>query len=150
MSQLSPHFTLEEMLFSRDATIFNIDNSPTPEIVANLTLICAGMEKVRELLGNLPIHIDSGYRCEQLNVVVGGVPNSAHLSGYAADFICAAFGAPLDIVQAIAASDLKYDQLIQEGGWVHLSVSPTMRQEILTAHFIGGVAHRAVYHKGIF
>lgn len=142
---LTEHFTLEEMIFSSTATVRGIDNTATPEIVANLTTLCATLEQVRALLG-FPMHIDSGYRCPDLNMAVRGVPTSAHVTGFAADFICPQFGAPLEIVKALGASDLKWDQVIQEGTWVHLSVAPAMRQQALTAHFVNGVAS---YQQGI-
>ncbi len=74
------------------------------------------------------------------------MPDSAHVTGNAADFICPAFGVPLDIVKKIAASGVKFDQLIQEGTWVHISFDPAMRQEVLTAHFVDG---KATYQSGI-
>jgi hypothetical protein len=142
---LTEHFTLEELTFSSTATVRGIDNTPTPEIVANLTTLCATLEELRAFLG-FPMHIDSGYRCTALNMAVRGVPTSAHVTGFAADFICPQFGEPLAIVKALNTSGLKWDQVIQEGTWVHLSVAPTMRQEILTAHFVNGVAS---YQQGI-
>lgn len=45
------------------------------------------LDLLRELVGN-PLIITSGYRCEKFNKVVGGVPNSAHLRGKAADIAC--------------------------------------------------------------
>jgi hypothetical protein len=122
-----------------------IDNTLTPEIVASLTTLCATLEQVRTLLA-FPMHIDSGYRCTALNLAVRGVPTSAHVTGFAADFICPQFGEPLAVVKALNTSGLKWDQVIQEGTWVHLSVAPAMRQQILTAHFVNGVAS---YQEGI-
>jgi SH3-like domain-containing protein len=91
--------------------------------------------------------IDSGYRSPALNVIIGGVASSAHISGYAADFICPTYGTPLEIVKEIASWDgFDFDQIIQEGTWVHISVAPTMRRQVLTATFTDGVAS---YQKGI-
>jgi len=42
------------------------------------------LDRARELYG-FPIYITSGYRTEEENKAVGGVPNSAHLTGKAAD-----------------------------------------------------------------
>jgi hypothetical protein len=144
--QLTEHFSLEELTFSSTATVRGIDNTPSSETVANLSVLAVALEAVRALLG-FPLRIDSGYRCPALNVAVRGVPDSAHLTGFAADFICPQFGVPLEIVKKIAGgSGIRFDQLIQEGTWVHLSVAPTMRQEVLTAHFVNGVAS---YQHGI-
>jgi hypothetical protein len=108
--------------------------------------LAQGLEKVRAVMG-ISLHIDSGYRCPELNQLVRGVPTSAHVSGYAADFTCAAFGTPLEIVKKIAEyPQILFDQLIQEGTWIHFSVAPTMRQQILTAHFADG---KATYTDGL-
>jgi hypothetical protein len=144
--QLSPHFSLEEMTFSSTAVRMGLDNTPSPEVVANLTTLCKTLETIRECLDE-PMTIDSGYRSPALNAAVHGVPTSAHVSGWAADFICPTYGTPLEIVKEIASWDgFDFDQIIQEGTWVHISVAPTMRRQVLTATFTNGVAS---YHQGI-
>jgi hypothetical protein len=132
--KLSGHFTLQELCFSSTAVRLGIDNTPREEIVSHLRVLVRGLERVRALLGH-PMHIDSGYRCEALNAAVNGSKTSAHMRGYAADFVCEAFGDPLHIVQAITRSNIAFDQCIQEGTWVHISFDPRSRREILTAHF---------------
>ena len=143
--KLSDHFTLEELTFSQTARRKGIDNNPSIEVVAHLMRLAYCMEQVRALLGG-PIRITSGYRSPALNAAVGGAKNSAHMSGYAADFVCPSFGSPLEIVKAIAASGISFDQCIQEGAWVHASFDPGMRQEVLTAHFHQGEAY---YSEGV-
>lgn len=141
---LTDHFTLEELTFSSTAQRNNIDNTPSLDIVTHLTIAAKGMEQVRALLGNLPIHVDSGYRCPGVNVLVGGAANSAHMTGYAVDFICPGYGTPEDIVKAIEASSLVFDQCIQEGTWVHISFDPRARMHVMTAHFgPGGTTYTA-------
>lgn len=135
MTQLTEHFSLEELTASSTGTRLGIDNTPTPTIASNLVHLAVGLESVRSLLGNNPLHIDSGYRSPTLNRAVGGSGMSAHMQGYAADFTCAAFGTPLQIVQFLQSSGLHFDQIIQEGTWVHISFDPAMRQQVLTAHF---------------
>ena len=128
---LTEHFSLEEFEHSDTAIALGIDNKAPPDLMPNVTLLANGMERVRDLMGH-PIHINSGYRCEALNVAVRGVKTSAHCEGYAADFTCAAFGTPLEIVKAIEDSTIPFDQCIQEGTWVHISFAPTMRKKLLT------------------
>jgi zinc D-Ala-D-Ala carboxypeptidase len=132
---LSTHFTLEQLCASSTAQRLIIDNTPPTDVVDRLRILAEGLEKIRALLDNHPLYIDSGYRCTTLNRAVCGAPNSAHLLGYAADFVCPAFGMPNEIVTKIKTSYLHFDQVIQEGTWVHISFDPKLRNEVLTAHF---------------
>ena len=121
-TQLSPHFTLEEMILSQAAAREGIDNTPSPQIVQRLTRACALLEDVRTLLGGRSILISSGYRSPALNAAVGGANDSDHTYGLAADFTSPSFGSVLEVAQKIAASNLGYRQLIYEfGSWVHIS-----------------------------
>ena len=137
MTQLSPHFSLEEFTHSQTACRLCMDNTPSDAVLAELAHTAIGMEGVRAILG-VPITISSGYRSPQVNRAVGGVPNSQHTLGEAVDFIAPSFGTPLQIVRKIKSSGLHFDQLIQEGDWVHISFGPQMRGEVLTAHFMAG------------
>lgn len=135
---ITDHFTLDEMVASQTAARRGIDNTPTPEIVVNLTRTAQTLERVRVLLGSRPITVSSGYRSPALNRAVGGAANSAHLRGLAADFICPAYGSPLAICKAIAASNIDFDQVIQEGTWVHIGLAASgqkNRRQLLTAQF---------------
>jgi len=141
---LSPHFHLSEFTTSQEAGRRRIDNTPSAEILQNLRETAKAMEKVRALLGNKPILISSGYRSLALNTAVGGSASSAHIRGEAVDFICPGFGSPLEICRAIAASDLAFDQLIEEAGaWVHLGFGGRWRREVLTWRPKGG------YRRGL-
>lgn len=130
--QLSEHFTLEEFTHSDYAGRKHIDNTPVKEVINRLKIVAGSMEEVRSLLDNYPITVTSGYRCPAVNKGVGGSKTSAHMSGWAVDFICPKFGSPLTICKEIVASGMKFDQIIQEGTWVHLSFDPKMRQQIMT------------------
>jgi hypothetical protein len=68
----------------------------------------------------------------------GGSATSDHQKGFAIDFTCPDFGTPLECVKKISASDIQFDQLIQEGTWIHISFAPAMRRQILEAHFSKG------------
>ncbi|MDZ4372303.1 MAG: D-Ala-D-Ala carboxypeptidase family metallohydrolase [Phenylobacterium sp.] len=117
-----------------------IENSAPPEVVVNLRATAEQMERVRALLGDRPITVSSGYRSPALNRAVGGAPRSAHLFGYAVDFNCYGFGHPLAVCRAIAGSDIPFDQLIEEGTWVHISFDPRLRGQVLTKRPKGGYA----------
>lgn len=136
--KLTTHFVLEEFLISQEATRRGIDNTPPPDVLDNLRMLAATLEIVREVLGH-PIVISSGYRCPELNRLVGGSSISAHLEGLAADFTCPGYGTPLQVARTVAAIyRLKYDQVIHEyRSWVHLSVDPRARMQRLTIDSTG-------------
>jgi len=135
---LSEHFTLDEFVRSKTASERKIDNTPTPEIIERLTNTALGMERIRHSLGELPVMIQSGYRCEALNKAVGGSEGSQHIKGEACDFTCPAFGAPLRIATYLQyhLKILSIDQLILEHTWLHASFSLKPRHQVLT-HFNG-------------
>jgi hypothetical protein len=159
MTPLSEHFTQEEACLSSTAQRLGIANVPGDAEITNMHRAAQGMEQVR-LLMMQPIHVDSWFRCEALEKVItqkdyvrwcgvhGQQVNDAswtmyfnhkgHPKGYAVDFVCPQFGSPLEIVHAIQKSAIKFDQLIQEGDWVHISFDPQMRMQIMTATFTDG------------
>lgn len=135
--RLSPHFVLREFTKSATADSMRNSNTPTPEHLENLKHLASQMEQVREILGGNPIIITSGYRNPEVNRAVGGVPNSSHAQGQAVDFHCYSFGSDYEVANAIAASNLQFDQLIYEvgrngGTWVHLGFGPRMRRQVFT------------------
>jgi len=132
--RLTRNFSLEQLISSATAERERIDNTPGPEIVDNLRLLAEGLEQVQILTG-FPLEIASGYRCPELNRCVGGAKTSQHTQGQAADFTCAEFGPPVDIIKAIRASDIEFDQCILEyARWVHISFSQTPRGKVLTIY----------------
>jgi hypothetical protein len=144
MTQLTPNFTLEELVASQTASRLNIDNTPSDEIIDELTRVARFLEAVRELLGQKPIIVSSGYRSVALNAQIKGAPNSQHCLGQAADILIPAFGDPLAVCRAIRDSGLPFDQLIQEGTWTHVSIpaaGTAPRGQVLTAHFGGTVTY---------
>lgn len=124
MIRLSEHFTLDEFTLSQEAARKGINNTPPRDVLTNLTELAGVLEDVRELLGR-PILISSGYRCDELNLAVGGAASSKHVFGLAADFTSPKYGSPLAVCKAIADSDIPFDQVIHEfGRWVHLGITP--------------------------
>lgn len=124
ITQLSDHFSLNEATASSTAERLGIDNTQVPpEVLVAMQRTAIRMEKVRIVLGNKPLHIDSWYRCLGLNTALGSKPTSQHVKGEAVDFIAPEFGDCLAIAKClIAASDLiRFDQLILEHTWIHIS-----------------------------
>ena len=81
----SEYFTLAELTKSETAARNKIDNTPHAEVVANLQYgVDMVLDPLRRIYGQ-PIRITSGYRCDKLNKLVGGVANSWHTKGNAAD-----------------------------------------------------------------
>jgi len=127
---LTAHFSLEEFTLSSTALALGIENKPTPEHLQNLRNLAEQMEKVRALF-DVVIEITSGYRNPEVNRAVGGVPNSAHALGHAADFHVLNLD-DLAAAKVIRDSGLTFDQLIYEKNrCVHLSVAPMMRRQVL-------------------
>ena len=120
------HFTIEELYASATAKAKGIDNKPPIQPLICLVYLAAYvLEPLREAMRE-PIPISSGFRCEQLNRAVGGVSNSQHMRGQAAD-LC--IGGDMkkgrkwfDYIK----THLNFDQLIWEHSsngtyWVHVS-----------------------------
>ena len=111
------HFTLSEFFRSSTAAKKGIKNEPSPDematIVRNINLLVDNvLDPVRDMVG-APIIITSGYRCPQVNRLVGGVDNSQHMSGCAADFHVMGFTPSMMLgVFFYILNRLEYDQLI--------------------------------------
>lgn len=156
--QLSQHFSLRELTRSDTGIRLNIDNTPTPEHLANLILVCENiLEPVRKVFG--PVRVNSGYRCLALNMAINPMTStikklSKHCTGQAVDFE----------VEGITNARLaewcrdnlpEYEQIILEfytpgdpnSGWVHVGyVVGAQKKSILTATRING---KTTYEKGI-
>ena len=79
------YFSISELTHSDTAVSLGIDNTPTPSAVPLMVeLIDRVLDPIREHWG-LPIRVTSGYRCPELNEEVGGVEESWHMDGCAAD-----------------------------------------------------------------
>ena len=140
-TQLTEHFTFEELTFSETALRHNIKNVPLDGVTQrNLQRLAENLEKVRNVLGH-PIRISSGYRNSLVNSLVGSKPTSAHVKALAADFTCPDFGSVRDVVDAIIVSDIQYDQVIWEfDSWCHIGFSDdgiAPRREALTINKSG-------------
>jgi hypothetical protein len=119
---LSEHFTLEELTVTSHR---QFDNTPKAGELANLMRLAALLEQVKTLLGGKPVMINSGFRSKQVNDSVGSKDTSQHRLGCAADIRIPGM-TPNEIVKAIIASDIPYDQVIREfDSWTHISVPNT-------------------------
>ena len=130
--QLSEHFTLEELTATSHR---QFDNTPNASEMANLVRLAAFLEEVKTALGGKPVMINSGFRSKQVNDSVGSKDTSQHRIGCAADIRVPGM-TPNEVVKAIMASGIGYDQLIREfDSWTHISVpndtSTAPRKQVL-------------------
>lgn len=129
-TQITKNFTLEEFITSATAKAKGIDNTPTPQIKANIEKLCKNiLQPIRDKYG-YSINITSGYRSPKLNAAVKGAKNSQHMTGDASDFKCKATSkAKLFnlIVDMMKKGEIQFGQLIWEYGtkkepnWIHIS-----------------------------
>ena len=119
------YFTIGELSSSCTAKKRGIDNTPPKSVVCNLeNLINNLLDPLRETYGK-PINISSGYRCPKLNALVGGVSNSDHKFGYAAD-ISNGYEENVKLYNLVIKLKLPHRQMIFEGTkshgtWLHVS-----------------------------
>ena len=119
MTQLTEHFTLEELTIT-DHREFN--NEPNPNETANLQRLAELLEQVKSVLGGKPVMVNSAFRSKQVNDAVGSKDTSQHRLGCAADIRVPGV-TPDQVVKAIIAAKLPFDQLIREfDRWTHISV----------------------------
>ena len=126
-------FHLSEFVVSDTAARLGIDNTPPAFVLATLrNVLIPAMQAVRDLL-KTPVIIKSGYRCPELNAAVRGASSSDHLTGHAANFVSPAFGQPSAVCAFLVdrMPDVHFDQLIMEGGWVHISFGPRLRLSLI-------------------
>ena len=125
--KLSAHFDLGEFTRSESAKREGLDNTPTPEHLENIKILCEKvLEPIRLRFG--PINISSGYRGKMLNHFIGGAVNSDHCVGRAADIDMDDMGSGITNTEIFnyIKDNLDYDQLIWEFGtkekpdWVHV------------------------------
>lgn len=126
IENLSPHFTYREATYSATARDRKIDNNPNPAQLEAMKYTAMKMEALRQILENRPLYITSWFRSFALNLAIGGAQSSQHSKGEAVDFKCPGFGSPMQICMRLLENKgiLKYDQLILEPTWVHVSFVP--------------------------
>ncbi len=116
------YFTIDELCRSDKARQMGINNTPTDDIIDSLSdLVENVLDPAREKFG-LPITVNSGYRCPELNKAVDGVAASQHAKGEAADLTTGSRSGNKRLFEIIR-DDLPFDQLINEHdfSWVHVS-----------------------------
>ena len=126
-TKVTMHFTIEELYASATAKAKGIDNKPAVQQLINLVYLTAYVLEPLRVAMKEPISISSGYRCPKLNEAVGGVRNSQHMTGQAADLSIGGDRAKGRKWFEYIKNHLPFDQLIWEKNpstgteWVHVS-----------------------------
>ena len=119
ITPLSLHFTLEELTHTDHR---QFDNTPNPDELANLNRLAMFLEQVKTVLSGKPVMVNSAFRCKQVNDAVGSKDTSQHRIGCAADIRVPGM-TPDEVVKAVMAAGLGYDQIIREfDRWTHISI----------------------------
>ena len=137
------YFSIGELCQSNVAELKGIPNHANTYQRMNLEkLILRVLDPIRSLYGK-PIYVNSGFRCEKLNELVGGAKNSQHLQGKAADITA---GNPKEnkklwdvIMFLFQEGDIEFDQCLNEKpvngepSWIHISYNEdNNRCQVLT------------------
>jgi len=116
---MTEHFTLEELTHTDHRTL---DNTPNETELANIQRLAEFLEKLKTVLGGKPIMVNSAFRSKAVNDAVGSKDTSQHRIGCAADIRVPAM-TPDQVVRAVIASGIGYDQVIREfDRWTHISI----------------------------
>ena len=119
---MTPHFTLDELTHTDHRTL---DNTPNETELANIQRLAEFLEAVKTVLSGKPIMVNSAFRSKAVNDAVGSKDTSQHRIGCAADIRVPGM-TPDQVVRAIIASDLGFDQVIREfDRWTHVSIPNT-------------------------
>ena len=134
---LTPHFTLDEMVKSQTALRMGLDNTPDADQLENLLTLCESVLEPVRVHWDKPVVVNSGFRSLPVNRAIGSKDSSQHAKGEAADIEIP--GIDNLVLYYWIAEELDFDQLILEfyngepsSGWVHVSyVGPENRNETL-------------------
>ena len=116
---MTEHFTLDELTHTDHR---QLDNTPNETELANIQRLAEFLEELKTLLGGKPIMVNSAFRSKAVNDAVGSKDTSQHRLGCAAD-IRVPNMTPDQVVKAVIASSLEFDQVIREfDRWTHISI----------------------------
>ncbi len=133
MTPLSLHFTLEELTTTDHR---ELSNEPNESETENLKRLATFLEQVKTVLGGKPVMVNSAFRSKAVNDAVGSKDTSQHRIGCAADIRVPGM-TPDEVVKAVIASGLNYDQIIREfDRWTHISIpnkkeTPARKQALI-------------------
>lgn len=129
MTYITKNFTLEELT----KTNCKANNAPSVAAIINLTKLCVYILQPLRDAYKMPIQVNSGYRSQVVNRMVGGAATSQHLAGMAADISSGTISGNEKLFALIQELGLPFDQLIDEKGlrWIHVSYSDLHRRAVI-------------------
>ena len=137
---MANYFELKEFLVSDTAKALGIDNTPSFEVVTNLKNLCDEVLNPLRAAWGSGIKVTSGYRCPKLNKAVGGVSQSVHQVGLAADLVPSngKINEFLTFATDWISKNCEFDQVIKEKQgqrkWLHVglrSLTGAQRHQVL-------------------
>jgi zinc D-Ala-D-Ala carboxypeptidase len=149
---LSEHLDLFTLCQSETAERLGIHNMPhSNEVIENLRALCLNVLNPAIVHFDLPLFVTSGYRCRRLNDEVGGLPDSQHLIGQAADVMMG--GIRNDELALWLIDNAEFDEVIlekfdprcREFGWVHVSFTKGRNRKRVTT-FDGSTYHEGFHY----
>lgn len=131
---MGKYFKLSELTYSATAKKYNIDNTPNETETKHIEELIAFMDGVRAAWGSALI-VSSGFRCEELNIKVGGVKTSGHRVGYAVDLV-PANNKKMQFFEFMKTylEDKDFDELLLETNskgstWIHFSLKSSQGKQ---------------------
>lgn len=127
--KITDHFTFYELTNTDYFGYLDINREEGFKKIYTLTDLCIKILEPIRLIFNKPVIINSGFRCIEVNKLVGGKSNSQHLLGEAVDFKIKGENV-VDVFNEIQKTDLMYGQLINEyNKWIHVSLGYPYRKK---------------------
>lgn len=120
------YFTVNDLIKSHTARLRQIDNQPSDEVKQELEMTACKMNVIglyAHMMG-ATIQVTSGYRCEELNKIVGGVKTSLHMQGRAVDFVVSDGRIKHSLYESLASQEarekLRICELIEHKTYIHI------------------------------
>lgn len=125
------YFSLQELIDTSVTTLAN--NIPNWDSLENLLVLCEKILDPLRLAFGKPLFVNSGYRSNFVNEVVGGVSTSQHKLGCAADLSVRSDCSLSELFELVQELHLPFDQLIyyKKGCFIHVSWSPAPRSQVI-------------------